>query len=458
MKCTKKLFCQICEIIEVRTLSIPYPHKNQKLHNSMLRIKFKMDPSMHDRVRVSNTSKATTTTITKSMSNVLSPSQKYFTLSPTAITHLQNPALYKEIVDDEMIKHLRDDDYLTHPSSYPNTPTSASSEVLFRSIINNPMHQEFINMINSVKKDGNMIYIGFTGQNNVDDEAYQFLNRKHCSDKYGNTGLTLLTDTKNPLTTSIREKYTAKVYVIYSTFSKQAATHLELCIQQNLQSIIPGHILNRGTSTISYQHASVEYDVSSKVYRVYVTVLEGVRHAIDKGLVTFNYWKMSDTSTTNQLDDVESTREENKRLKERICTLEEENRILKQNIGYRIPMRVRTDTNNSLISILVEKNRIRPPYPANRAQGVRRSTSPTKKDLQWQSRFHELKDYKTLNKHTNVPCGYPKNPQLSTWVNNQRNQYNMLLKGKESRMTRERINLLNAIGFAWSSISSKYLE
>ena len=192
---------------------------------------------------------------TKSMSNILSPSQKYFTLSPTAITHLQNPALYKEIVDDEMIKQLRYDDHLTHPSSYPNTPTSASSEVMFRSIINNPMHQEFINMINSVKKDGNMIYIGFTGQNNVDDEACQFLYRRHCSDKCGNTGLTLLTDTKNPLTASIREKYTAKVYVIYSTFSKQAATHLELCIQQILQSIIPGHILNPA-NTYYYKHTT----------------------------------------------------------------------------------------------------------------------------------------------------------------------------------------------------------
>ena len=304
-------------------------------------------------------------------------------------------------------------------------------------------------MINSVKKDGNMIYIGFTGQNNVDDEAYQFLYRRHCSDKYGNTGLTLLTDTKNPLTASIREKYTAKVYVIYSTFSKQAATHLELCIQQNLQSIIPGHILNRGTSTISYQHASVEYDVSSKVYRVYVTVLEGVRHAIDKGLVTFNYWKMSDTSTTNQLDDVESTREENKRLKERICTLEEENRILKRNIGYRIPMRVRTDTNNSLISILVEKNRIRPPYPANRVQDVRRSTSPTSFDLQWQSRYHELKEYNTLNKHTNVPFDYTRNPQLGRWVDTQRTQYKLWLREKKSHMTPERIKLLKKIGFRW---------
>ena len=50
--------------------------------------------------------------------------------------------------------------------------------------------------------------------------------------------------------------------------------------------------------------------------------------------------KMTDTSTTNQhrrhylqLDDGESTREENKMLKERIRTLEEENLILKRNIG-----------------------------------------------------------------------------------------------------------------------------
>jgi hypothetical protein len=50
--------------------------------------------------------------------------------------------------------------------------------------------------------------------------------------------------------------------------------------------------------------------------------------------------KMTDTSTNNQHrrhylqpDDRESTREENKMLKERIRTLEEENLILKRNIG-----------------------------------------------------------------------------------------------------------------------------
>ncbi|OEU22157.1 hypothetical protein FRACYDRAFT_177848 [Fragilariopsis cylindrus CCMP1102] len=118
-------------------------------------------------------------------------------------------------------------------------------------------------------------------------------------------------------------------------------------------------------------------------------------------------------------------------------------------------MRVRTDTNNSLISILVEKKRIRHTYPANRAQRVQRSTNPTRStttfDLQWQSRYHELKEYNTLNKHTNVPKDYTRNPQLGRWVNTQRTQYNLLLNGKESGLTTERINLLDAIGFAWSS-------
>ena len=120
-----------------------------------------------------------------------------FTLSPSARNPLQNPALNKRKVDDEIIKQLLQGD-----GGHPNAPSSASSEVLFKSIINNPTHQEFINKIKSVEADWNMMHIGFTGQKDVNHEAYHFLYRYICSDKNGNTGFPLLMDTKTPLNKS----------------------------------------------------------------------------------------------------------------------------------------------------------------------------------------------------------------------------------------------------------------
>ncbi|OEU07216.1 hypothetical protein FRACYDRAFT_155516, partial [Fragilariopsis cylindrus CCMP1102] len=70
-------------------------------------------------------------------------------------------------------------------------------------------------------------------------------------------------------------------------------------------------------------------------------------------------------------------------------------------------------------------------------------------DLQWQSRYHELKEYNTLNKHTNVPFDYTRNPQLGRWVDTQRTQYKLWLREKKSHMTPERIKLLKKIGFRW---------
>ena len=143
---------------------------------------------------------------------------------------------------------------------------------------------------------------------------------------------------------SIRHNSTYTVYVLYSILSKDAATHLELCIQQQLHALIPGHLLNDGTDCFNYQHATVDYNTSSKVYRVYVTVLEGVRNIIDQGHVTMNYW---------------------------------------QNTEDRIPKKVRTDTNVSLICIL--KNHAKKQW-----------------DGHWQLVYDRLVEYLRVNGHTHI--------------------------------------------------------
>eukprot|EP00591_Stephanopyxis_turris_P002160 CAMPEP_0195530098 /NCGR_PEP_ID=MMETSP0794_2-20130614/32856_1 /TAXON_ID=515487 /ORGANISM="Stephanopyxis turris, Strain CCMP 815" /LENGTH=292 /DNA_ID=CAMNT_0040661519 /DNA_START=41 /DNA_END=919 /DNA_ORIENTATION=- len=69
----------------------------------------------------------------------------------------------------------------------------------------------------------------------------------------------------------------------------------------------------------------------------------------------------------------------------------------------------------------------------------------------WNGRFAELEQYKAVHGNCLVPKEYTANPQLGTWVNNQRTQYQLLKKGKPSQMTQERVNMLNNIGFIWAT-------
>ena len=61
----------------------------------------------------------------------------------------------------------------------------------------------------------------------------------------------------------------------------------------------------------------------------------------------------------------------------------------------------------------------------------------------------ELKAFKELNKHCNIPKGYAENPALAKWVSNQRTAYKKFKKGKPSQITVERVKALNAMGFVW---------
>ncbi|KAL3930183.1 MAG: hypothetical protein SGBAC_011871 [Bacillariaceae sp.] len=67
----------------------------------------------------------------------------------------------------------------------------------------------------------------------------------------------------------------------------------------------------------------------------------------------------------------------------------------------------------------------------------------------WEERLNELKHYRRVNGHCNVPSTYPKNKQLSTWVKCQRRQFRLTGKGKNSNLTAERIAALDDLGFVW---------
>jgi hypothetical protein len=64
-------------------------------------------------------------------------------------------------------------------------------------------------------------------------------------------------------------------------------------------------------------------------------------------------------------------------------------------------------------------------------------------------RLEELKKFRSIYKHCNVPANFRENPHLAIWVKCQRTQYRLLMEGKVSNMTPERIHDLEAVGFEW---------
>mmetsp|Transcript_20467 Transcript_20467/g.29184 ORF Transcript_20467/g.29184 Transcript_20467/m.29184 type:complete len:846 (+) Transcript_20467:121-2658(+) len=73
--------------------------------------------------------------------------------------------------------------------------------------------------------------------------------------------------------------------------------------------------------------------------------------------------------------------------------------------------------------------------------------------VDWDARLYELKDYQERHGNCLVPQQYPENPQLGTWVSNQRKQYRLLKEGKPSPMTEDRVKKLEDLGFVWSIFS-----
>lgn len=74
----------------------------------------------------------------------------------------------------------------------------------------------------------------------------------------------------------------------------------------------------------------------------------------------------------------------------------------------------------------------------------------------WEDMFLELSKFKQEHGHCNVKQKYPRNPQLATWVNTQRDQY------KEGKCLPERIKRLEELGFVWdtniAAWENKFLE
>lgn len=67
----------------------------------------------------------------------------------------------------------------------------------------------------------------------------------------------------------------------------------------------------------------------------------------------------------------------------------------------------------------------------------------------WGIRLKELREFRRVYKHCNVPSNFAENTQLATWVKCQRRQRKLFLQGKTSNITEDRINELEKLGFEW---------
>mmetsp|Transcript_36768 Transcript_36768/g.44347 ORF Transcript_36768/g.44347 Transcript_36768/m.44347 type:complete len:387 (+) Transcript_36768:76-1236(+) len=70
-------------------------------------------------------------------------------------------------------------------------------------------------------------------------------------------------------------------------------------------------------------------------------------------------------------------------------------------------------------------------------------------DNLWNNRYDELKSYLNDNSVMALYAREEQNPKLKIWIGTQRKHYKLFQKDEKSHMTKQRINLLNNIGFAW---------
>jgi hypothetical protein len=67
-------------------------------------------------------------------------------------------------------------------------------------------------------------------------------------------------------------------------------------------------------------------------------------------------------------------------------------------------------------------------------------------ETKWNNMLKDLAKFKEEHGHTNVP---QRNNTLGQWVNTQRKNLVYREKGKRSHITRQRMDMLNEIGFDW---------
>lgn len=94
-------------------------------------------------------------------------------------------------------------------------------------------------------------------------------------------------------------------------------------------------------------------------------------------------------------------------------------------------------------------------------------------ETSWNLRFEQMKEYKNEHGHTNVPCKYPQNQELSNWNRSQQIAYRNMKDAERSpsgstttgnlksskhtrQLTKERYERLLSIGFSWDIYQTEF--
>ena len=77
---------------------------------------------------------------------------------------------------------------------------------------------------------------------------------------------------------------------------------------------------------------------------------------------------------------------------------------------------------------------------------------------QWSIKYEELCDYRRRFGNCLVHYTFKENLPLARWVKRQRYQYKLMMEGKPSTMTEERVKALDTIGFIWDSQGAAWYE
>jgi hypothetical protein len=69
----------------------------------------------------------------------------------------------------------------------------------------------------------------------------------------------------------------------------------------------------------------------------------------------------------------------------------------------------------------------------------------------WDEKYQELKAFRKIHGHCNVPCVYKDSSKLSTWIKRQRRQYRLFLANNTATtIDHERIAKLEELGLVWA--------
>jgi len=150
---------------------------------------------------------------------------------------------------------------------------------------------------------------------------------------------------------------------------------------------------------------------------------------------------------------------------ERSCCLEETDKItnvsstFKDILDYQVEVK-RSMLDESIRSLAAEKNKRKEILKRNREdRDGNKQIVELRAPGDWNTMYQRLIDYKEKYGNCLVPQRCTTEPEIKSlgkWVGNQRAYYKSFKKGKCKKITLQRIEALNKVGFVWSSYEYRW--